>query len=264
MNFFELILVSGVIITGMLGGIAYWLKPKPAPTLPLKVSKKEEAEGWGEQCRSIFKLLLLVLLVRTFVYEPFRIPSISMMPTLLVGDFILVNKWAYGLRLPLTNTKIVNIGEPKRGDVVVFRHPIQQNENWIKRIIGLPGDRVEYKNHRLTLNGKLISSRELNSFSGVGQGAEMTGASLKTETLTPQEHAVLEVDDPVSALKDGVWVVPKGQYFVMGDNRDRSADSRYWGFLPEKDLRGSASIIWMNFDGSASGVDWSRLGTQIK
>lgn len=261
MNLFELILVSAVIISGVLGGLALLFKKNSSV---INGSSEENKEEWGEQSRSLFKLLLLVLLVRTFAYEPFRIPSMSMMPTLLIGDFILVNKWAYGLRLPLTNTKILAIGEPKRGDVVVFRHPTRQNENWIKRVIGLPGDRVEYRNHQLTINGQVLTYNRLGRYQGIGQGLEMTEAVLRNEQLPGQDHHVLELDDAEVALKDGVWVIPKGQYFVMGDNRDRSADSRYWGFLPEKDLRGPASVIWMNMDLSASGIDWSRLGTQIR
>ncbi|WP_342316388.1 signal peptidase I [Lysobacter sp. FW306-1B-D06B] len=212
--------------------------------------------------KALFPVLALMLILRSFIAEPFRIPSNSMMPTLLTGDFILVNKFTYGLRLPITNKKVVDLGEPQRGDVVVFRPPHHPNQDWIKRVIGLPGDHIGYHDNQLTVNGHVLRNFPIGMYQGTGNGAEMTGAEEFRENLLGREHSVLERTNV--AFRDqleGDWVVPEGQYFVMGDNRDNSDDSRYWGFLPERSLRGKAFLIWMNFDG---GVDTGRLGTRIQ
>ena len=214
--------------------------------------------------RAFFPVLAVVLILRSFIAEPFRIPSNSMMPTLLTGDFILVNKFAYGLRLPITNRKIVSIGEPARGDVVVFHPPQQPDQDWIKRVVGLPGDTVAYRNHTVYLNGKALAYRDHGPFVGVGKGSEATGSESMTEQLPGRPHAVLErLDSPFVPQGEGEWTVPAGNYFVMGDNRDNSEDSRFWGFLPEANLRGKAFLIWMNWDCSAGCVDFSRLGSSI-
>lgn len=217
-----------------------------------------------EYARSFFPVLLIVLVVRSFIAEPFRIPSNSMMSTLLTGDFILVNKFSYGIRLPVTETKIVPVGEPARGDVVVFRYPKDPSQDYIKRVIGLPGDVVEYRNKVLTVNGERIGATPESSYVGVGSGREMTGAELLIEQLGEVQHKIL-VNPRVPRRLDGegVWRVPEGHYFVMGDNRDHSEDSRFWGFVPEENLVGRAFFIWMNWDGKNGGVDFSRLGTVI-
>jgi len=244
-------------VTGVVWG-GYWLYlksqnlPYPESNEPLLV----------EYARSFFPVVLIVLLLRSFLFEPFRIPSGSMMPTLLVGDFILVNKFSYGMRLPVLNTKIVEFGEPKRGDIVVFRFPKQPTVDYIKRVIGLPGDRIAYFDKKLTVNGQPTQQVSLGRYQGVGQGVDMTGAEQFVEDLTGVEHSIL-IRHGVNTVED-VFVVPPGHYFVMGDNRDNSNDSRYWGFVPEGNLVGRAFFIWMNWDWQNNGIAFNRLGTILK
>ncbi len=235
----------------------------------LTFAKKRKQAGGKEPmlveyARSFFPVLLIVLVLRSFLAEPFRIPSNSMMPTLLTGDFILVNKFAYGIRLPAIDTKIIPIGEPERGDVVVFRYPVNPREDYIKRIVGLPGDVVDYHNDVLTVNGERIVNQPVSAYIGVGSGREMTGAQLRREQLGEVEHAILLNPGMGNrGMVEGSWTVPQGHYFAMGDNRDNSADSRVWGFVPEENLVGKAFLIWMNWDGKNGGVDFSRIGTVI-
>jgi signal peptidase I len=213
-----------------------------------------------EYARSFFPVLLLILLFRSFVAEPFKIPSGSMMPTLLVGDFILVNKFAYGLRLPVLNTKIVSVGEPERGDVFVFRFPENPKEDYIKRVVGLPGDEVTYRNKTLYINGVEVAESEVGPYTGPSEaGRSMAGAQVKAEKLGEVEHRIMEIPR-VWVGHEGTWRVPPGHYFAMGDNRDNSADSRFWGFVPEENLVGKAFVIWMNWD---NGIDFRRIGTLI-
>ncbi|MDQ3206794.1 MAG: signal peptidase I [Pseudomonadota bacterium] len=211
--------------------------------------------------KAFFPVLLVVLILRSFIAEPFRIPSNSMMPTLLTGDFILVNKFTYGLRLPINNHKVVALGEPERGDVVVFRPPHHPEQDWIKRVVGLPGDRVAYRDNTVFVNGQALQYEALGPYEGTGKGIEMSGAQELRELIPGRPHLVLERDRfPFSDQGEGEWLVPSGHYFVMGDNRDNSEDSRYWGVLPEQNLRGKAFLIWMNIDG---GVNFSRVGNVI-
>ncbi|MDH5435589.1 MAG: signal peptidase I [Gammaproteobacteria bacterium] len=216
----------------------------------------------AEYSRALMPIILIVLILRSFIIEPFRIPSGSMMPTLLVGDFILVNKYAYGVRLPVTNTKFLDTGSPARGDVAVFRYPEDPSTDYIKRIVGLPGDHLKYINKTLYINGVEASQEVLGSYQGVGSGVSMSGASERIEDLTGIKHKILVIPNGVSV--PGELIVPQGQYFVMGDNRDNSRDSRFWGFLEEKYLKGRAFMIWMNWDSANSGVAWSRIGTKIE
>jgi signal peptidase I len=254
---FSFFLVVATLVTGVVWG-SYWLylkyaeQPYPAENEPLLV----------EYARSFFPVVLIVLLLRSFLVEPFRIPSGSMMPTLLIGDFILVNKFSYGVRLPVLNDKIIEMGEPERGDVVVFRFPKEPTVDYIKRVIGLPGDRIAYFNKKLYVNGQPIAQVSEGRYQGVGQGANMTGAEHLQEDLTGIKHSIL-ISHGVSSLED-VFVVPKGQYFVMGDNRDNSNDSRYWGTVPEANLVGKAFFIWMNWDWENNGIAFARIGTILK
>jgi signal peptidase I len=213
-----------------------------------------------EYARSFFPVLLLVLLLRSFLFEPFRIPSGSMMPTLLEGDFIFVNKFAYGLRVPVINTKFVGIGEPARGDVVVFKLPSDPSVNYIKRVVGLPGDLVEYdaRRKRLTINGELVSVERIGDYEGE------FGVEIWHERLGEHEHELLLSRNLQS--KGGAYRVPDGHYFVMGDNRDNSKDSRYEGveYIPEENLVGRAVAIWMSWrPPSQGGPRWSRIGQGI-
>ena len=215
-----------------------------------------------EYCKSFFPVILAVLLLRSFLVEPFRIPSNSMMPTLLVGDFILVNKYAYGIRLPVLNNKVVEMGEPERGDVVVFRYPKDPSVDYIKRVVGLPGDRVGYYNKIIYINSEPVGQVPAGVYIGVGSGISMSGASERQEQLGEVLHDILVM--PRTPGLEGEYVVGEDEYFVMGDNRDNSNDSRYWGPVPESNLVGKAFRVWMNWDGANGGVDWDRIGMKIK
>ncbi|MBI79048.1 MAG: signal peptidase I [Pseudomonadota bacterium] len=214
-----------------------------------------------EYSKSFFPVLLLVLVLRSFIFEPFRIPSGSMMPTLIRGDFIFVSKFAYGLRLPVINTKVLDIGLPKRGDVVVFRLPSDPKINYVKRLIGLPGDEIFYDQYSksLTINGEVISIKLIGFYDFD------TNLELGEEVLGDKLHKLLLMKDRISP--GGVYIVPDNHYFMMGDNRDNSRDSRFDGvdFIPEENLVGKAVLIWMNWRWpSEGGPYWSRIGTNIE
>ena len=248
---FALLLVILTFLTGAIWAVDAWLLRARRPataTEPVVV----------EYARSFFPVILLVLLIRSFLYEPFRIPSDSMMPTLLDGDFIFVSKFAYGLRLPVLNTRIVDLGSPQRGDVVVFRKPSDPSTNYIKRLIGLPGDTVEVREKRVYVNGTQLPV-EIDGFYE-GQGHD--GVRIGTERIGSLEHHVLYTSGRDS--REGIFVVPPGHFFFMGDNRDNSQDSRYEGvgFVPEGNLVGKAVRIWFNWDGP-NGPIWSRIGDAI-
>lgn len=200
-----------------------------------------------EYARAFFPVILIVFVLRSFIVEPFRIPSGSMLPSLHIGDFILVSKFSYGIRLPVVNKKVFGIGEPKRGDVVVFRFPRDESVNYIKRVIGLPGDHIVYEGKRLYVNGDLISDTVAPSSGAPSEGEMAYDATRYTEHLTGVDHDIwLSRRSDYGATYDRV--VPPGHYFVMGDNRDHSNDSRYWGFVPEENLVGRAFLIWFSWD----------------
>lgn len=248
---FSFFLVIATFLSGIIWG-GYLLLGK---------SSAEQSEPfWVDYARSFFPVLLVVLLLRSFLVEPFRIPSASMMPTLLIGDFILVNKFAYGVRLPIFHTKIIEVSKPNRGDIVVFRFPGNLAVNYIKRVVGLPGDLVSSYRHKIYINGKPIKQTTIGPYKGVGRGRNMTGSKHLLEYLTGIEHGILLQN---SRLLEWVYSVPKGHYFVMGDNRDNSNDSRYWGAVAEQHLVGKAFFVWMNWDWQHKGVGFDRIGTKL-
>ncbi len=211
-----------------------------------------------EFSRSFFPVLLVVLVIRSFLFEPYKIPSGSMMPTLLIGDFIFVSKFSYGIRLPVLQTKIVATGEPKRGDVVVFRGTQDQGITFIKRVVGLPGDQILYRNGNLTINGEPVPLSEIGPLSIDGEVG-----TLYEETLDGRGHAVLHRAKRLSA--EAGTIVPDDCYFVMGDNRENSNDSRFrsMGCVPERNLVGRAGRIWLNFRWGES-PRWNRIGDKIQ
>ena len=265
-------LVGLTFATGLIWAIDHWFFAKRrAGDVPAGEAPREPV--LVEYARSFFPVLLIVLLFRSFLAEPFRIPTGSMMPTLLVGDFILVNKFAYGIRLPVLDKKVIDIGEPERGDVVVFRYPVDPSVDYIKRVVGVPGDRVAYKGKMLSVNGTPVPVQA----SGYYTDAELNFVRLPafTEKLGEKPHAMMIVPpEPVVNLSqvrqfphrenceyndDGfTCTVPPGHYFMMGDNRDQSADSRYWGFVPDDHIKGRAFLVWMNFG------DLKRIGNGIE
>lgn len=223
-----------------------------------RADRERKVPWYVDLSRSFFPVILAVLVLRSFVVEPFRIPSGSMMPTLLAGDFILVNKFAYGIRLPVLNTKIVDTGEPERGDIAVFRYPEDTSVAYIKRIVGLPGDHLEYWNNQFYINDKPVSQEVLPS----DDEAFMEGYELRLEELRNAGHRIM-----VRKNGDNMnweYVVPEGHYFTMGDNRDNSRDSRFWGPLPEENLIGEAFLIWMNWDCITGNGHCGRIGDVIE
>jgi signal peptidase I len=209
-----------------------------------------------EYARSFFPVILAVLLLRSFLVEPFRIPSNSMMPTLLTGDFILVNKFAYGLRLPVLNSKLLPLGEPRRGDVVVFKYPLDGKTDYIKRVIGVPGDQIWYRDKTVFVNGQPQPQVPVGGYTGVGAGSGMTGARESVEDLAGVEHRILvrqgvpDLPPGCRELAFGPIVVPPGHYFVMGDNRDNSNDSRFIGFIERRKIVGRAVAVAFSLDRS--------------
>jgi len=298
---FSAVLFGITAITGVVWLLDFALL-RPRRNKAARAAGKDPAQipepGTVDYARSFFPVALVVLVLRSFIFEPFRIPSDSMMPTLLDGDFIIVNKYAYGLRLPVINHKIVPIGSPQRGDVVVFRFPRDPSVNFIKRLIGLPGDHVQVRRDRITINGQPVPFRIVSPYNdgcyiNMQLAEEKLGLHVHhamlcpvpmfPTTMTPPgcnrsesrgyycggEGGDAGPGAPVDAMiGDGVLtdvVVPPGHYFMMGDNRDNSDDGRSWGFVPEDNLVGKATRIWFNWDWKRSGGPmWKRVGSAIQ
>jgi len=269
MNFnFELILFYAVIISGLIAlfdiiflakrrKLAHAAKTKgmanpPEIKLPMIIDY-----AW-----SFFPVLLLVFMLRSFVYEPFRIPSGSLEPTLSVGDFILVNKYHYGIRLPVVHKKIYSINEPKHGDIVVFRWPPNPSINFIKRVIGVPGDHISYINKTLYVNGQSMPQE----FKADSMDRDEEGRDWKVEERIEDffgvKHSIYQ-NNLIPKYDFNDVIVPEGMYFMMGDNRDNSADSRVWGFVPEENILGQANYVWMSWNSHDHSIRWKRLGKAI-
>lgn len=221
-----------------------------------------------EYARSFFPIFLIVLLLRAFLVEPFRIPSGSMMPTLLVGDFILVNKFTYGIRMPVTKTKMIELGSPERGDIAVFRWPRNPRLDYIKRVVGVPGDRIRYQNKTLFINGEPAPIDLVGQYQPEGSGMRALGSVEGKEDLVGVEHSILinplapDFNPSCGFLGYREVTVPEDHYLMVGDNRDDSNDGRCWGFVPEQNLVGKAFFVWMSWDWQRSGfLALSRIGT---
>jgi signal peptidase I len=256
---FSFVLVALAALTGAVWGLDSWLF---APGRRAKGVARDPVVV--DYSRSFFPVIVIVLVLRSFLYEPFRIPSDSMMPTLVHGDFIFVNKWRYGLRLPVLNTRIVEIGKPQRGDVVVFRKPTDPSMVLIKRLVGLPGDSIRVSDGQLWINGTPSRIEPGELYTGP-KSEQYPFTQVGEERLGNVPHAVLLVQ--TRAGREGDWTVPAGHYFMMGDNRNNSQDSRYAevGYVPEDGIIGKAEAIWLSFDPDRKWrLLWHRMGTGIR
>lgn len=258
MSYFEWLLTLAVLLSGLIYGVdvLYW--------------SRRRAEGVRESkcieyARSFFPVLLVVLVIRSFLFEPYRIPTGSLKPTLLVGDLIVVNKFDYGLRLPVLHTKFIHIGEPKVGDIVVFRMPGDPQMDLIKRIVGVPGDRLSYINKVLYINGKAMPQTLVGKASDTNDGGKDSWPVIvKEESLGDRHHDIyLRPDLNISGDFQDIKV-PEGQYFAMGDNRDNSNDSRFWGFVPEANIIGKAKHVLFSWNSETSRPRWDRTFTAIR
>lgn len=265
---FALILFSLLLLTGVIWLLdRFMLRGKR----PAGVTEP----WWVEYAKSFFPVILIVFVLRSFLVEPFKIPSGSMIPTLHVGDFILVNRYTYGLRLPIVNKKFVEINQPQRGDVMVFHYPEDPSVDYIKRVVGLPGDVLVYRNKRLSINGKEQELQRDGEYNYVESGLRMAYTNRYKENLSGRIHSVLLNPEMPQVHLGNVGnfplqeqcsyselevrcTVPAGHYFMMGDNRDNSRDSRYWGFVPDELIVGKAFFIWMNFS------ELNRVGLSIE
>ena len=252
---FPLILLTMSLITGaiFLIDIIFWSPKRGAAKLPPAI----------DFCRAFFGVFFIVLIVRSFVFSPFRIPSGSLKPTILPGDFVFTNHFSYGLHFPVSNTKFLRVGLPKRGDIMVFHHPINPKVDLIKRVLGVPGDRISYIDKVFYINGKKLTqrfikkTRDSNSAKGPSWPVSQYQEDLGTKKHGIYRNAKFPVENFYNLM------VPKGKYLLIGDNRDNSDDGRYWGFVSDKNIIGKASFIYMSWDAAHKRVRWHRIGTRI-
>jgi signal peptidase I len=245
----------------ILSGVIWLIDSKFFKEKRLAKNPNAKDPFWVDYGRSFFPILLFVFVLRSFVIEPYRIPSGSMKPTLLVGDFIVVNKFTYGIRLPILNKKIIELNEPARGDVMVFRFPPDPKVNFIKRVIGLPGDRIVYQNKQLFINGELVPKQLLKTETLISPEGASYDMQRYIEEMPNAYHDIYEHISPGQSV---TLTVPLGHYFVMGDNRDESDDSRFWGFVPEENIIGRAFGLWMSWDAEDYRIRFERIGTSIQ
>lgn len=258
MNFnFELILFYATLISGVLSlADIYYFAPKR------RADGVRMMPAIFDYARSFFPVLLIVFLLRSFLFEPFRIPSGSLEPTLMTGDFILVNKYDYGVRLPVVHKKIFGERAPERGDIVIFRWPPNPSVDFIKRVVGVPGDHISYINKQLTINGQPVPQDFIKNTVAYDESGDEWQASEKKEDLLGIKHDIYV--DPAKSSRDyRDIIVPPGMYFMMGDNRDDSADSRFWGFVPDENIIGKAVLVWMSWDHNKTRVRLDRLGKPV-
>jgi len=250
---FPLILVILTAVSGLIAlfDILFLAKKRKDKKMPVII----------DYARSFFPVFLIVLVIRSFVVQPYRVPTGSLEPSVLPNDFIVVSQFAYGLRLPVLNTKVLNIGKPKRGDIAVFRFPARPSVDFVKRVIGVPGDHIIYKNKILFINGKKMTQKYVKDSFDTEPGMPNIAAQVRDEDLEGIQHQILINANSTMPAETYDFIVPKGYYFMMGDNRDDSGDSRFWGFVPEKNLVGKAMMIWLSWDSHKFNVRWSRIGT---
>jgi signal peptidase I len=254
---FPLVLVVLTFATGLIWLLDVLVLRKGRRVPEQETANAEEPEAAKEPylvelSRSFFPVLAIVLVLRSFLIEPFQIPSGSMLPTLEVGDFILVNKFAYGLRLPVAGTKIFAVDDPQRGDVMVFRYPDDGTTNYIKRVVGVPGDRIRYQDHQLFVNGERVEAEFV---------ARLPPVEMLREQLGETEHLIFRTMGRTGNGGEGQWTVGDDEYFMMGDNRDNSNDSRYWGMVPDNMVVGKAFAIWMHWQSFTSLPSFDRVGS---
>lgn len=256
---FTAILAVLVLVSGFIWGVDALFFAKKRVSAgdagEAEADKKRSEPLIVEYARFLFPVFLIVLVVRGFIVEPFKIPSGSMLPTLEVGDYILVNKFSYGIRSPIGYYKLIDLGAPKRGDVIVFRYPEDPSIDYIKRVIGVPGDKIVYRNKQLFINDEKIELKPLHPYAKDDRFEELE------ELLGTVNHHIMISKDYNYLAQPQEYRVPEGHYFAMGDNRDNSKDSRYWGFVPDENLKGRAFFIWWSWE---DGLKWSRLGTLIR
>lgn len=247
---FAIILFISLIVTGGILAIN-WLRPRQDHNRGIFSKIIAIIVDYS---RAFFPVILIVFVLRSFIVEPFRIPSGSMLPTLFIGDFILVDKFRYGVKIPIIHIKVIRTRLPKRGEVIVFRYPIDNSTNFIKRVIGVPGDEIRYLDKQLFVNGTVVELTESNRYE----------EAYKTEYIETLGESQYRIWNDISRRSRVMQItVPEKSYFVMGDNRDHSNDSRYWGFVPEKNIVGRAFFVWFSWNLKNGGINWSRIGHKI-